>query len=202
MKNNTIMMIALLIISLFVISACSSGDAIEMKKKQTDLNSNRTAKLSKTGNNSDYSFCTETDNGVNPLVYGVVNIVNVSNYWKDYCVNNISLNEFFCNGSNVASQVFNCTGFCQNGACIETSGNQNNSFCVDSDGGIAPKILGQVSANNTVLIDSCKSNFSLTEYFCNDTAPNSILLNCSGYCQNGECVPKIESNTNTHQQTK
>lgn len=51
--------------------------------------------------------------------------------FSDYCpgkntILNVFVQEYYCDGINIKSKIYKCTGTCEDGACIPLQGNQSN----------------------------------------------------------------------------
>jgi len=63
------------------------------------------------------SECTETDGGDNPMVEGEVEL-DSGEVFKDDCLDNDKLREYYCYGDRERSEVYNCANRCANDECI------------------------------------------------------------------------------------
>ncbi len=138
-------------------------------------------------NNTNLTFCTDSDGGINPFVFGVID----SSSWNtsDFCYSSILLNEFYCQADNsVEFEMIPCENGCLNGTCIEES---NNSFCTDTDGGINYDLFGMVNYTDGnesgYFIDSCNGTYYLNENYCSGITPGHIQYFCEDGCYNGAC---------------
>ncbi len=69
-------------------------------------------------------ICTDSDNGLNPNVTGIVtiNYTNGTNIaGSDSCIGSNQVLEYYCSGNNLGTVIINCPmgKVCSNGACIE-----------------------------------------------------------------------------------
>lgn len=73
--------------------------------------------------------------------------------------------------------------------------------CEDSDGGKVFDELGYVTINGSkTYLDSCISEFTLREYYCNDTYPGTVdfdVFGCFDICESGECIVIEDNETNS-----
>jgi len=133
-KKELIILSVLMVIALFVISGCSSGDAIKGVKKDVSLKTSEPVKIVR-----NQSFCNDTDFGIEPFVHGLVFSFNGT--YNDSCKNSHAVTEYYCDGDEPRSTYIDCenlspNGICQGGICINgSSNNQTNVTCFDSDYG-------------------------------------------------------------------
>ncbi|MGV8176951.1 MAG: hypothetical protein ACP5NX_04070 [Candidatus Bilamarchaeaceae archaeon] len=117
----------------------------------------------------------------------------------DYCINSAQVREYYCNGSNLASQVFNCpSGFtCSNGACLSFSKfnltlNTTITKCTDSDNGKNGDVKGMVTCiNGSTYTDMCNGNSRVLEFYVDsngDVRYDYITCGTGKNCSNGACV--------------
>jgi hypothetical protein len=73
--------------------------------------------------------------------------------------------------------------------------------CVDSDEGKIFDTVGYVRINGSkTYLDSCISEFTLREYYCNDTYPGTVefdVFGCFDICENGACIVVEDNETNS-----
>ncbi|MDO8459936.1 MAG: hypothetical protein Q7S74_02405 [Nanoarchaeota archaeon] len=120
--------------------------------------------------NGTVNQCNDSDGGFKPNTFG--NIIgytnNVSYSYSDYCINNSTLNERYCNGVQPTNSTYNClinsTTACQNGKCIyivDIIEGQNKTVIVD--GKIYNVSLGFVSSTAAKIIVNGEVTSSLHE---------------------------------------
>ncbi len=127
MKKESILIITLLIIAMFVVSACSSGEAFRSVEKDVlGMKLNAVKDTGKGGreitvdNCNNEEACTETDEGNDIMDYGVVKF-NGRKY-ADVCSDSVEIKEFYCiNDEEMGVEKQDCpvTYICEAGACIE-----------------------------------------------------------------------------------
>lgn len=205
MKKELIILSVLMVIAMFVISGCSSGNAIKGAKKDVSLKTTEPVKIVR-----NQSFCNDTDGGLNYYEYGTVALSNNSNpnnitYYSDMCIDdNTAIFERFCDANgNLGSDPEPCLYGCVNGACINGSGNnQSNTTCTDSDGGLNYYEYGIVTlSNGEVSYDECAyvmsfgTNISiLDEKYCTSSGGIGTIAN---FCQHNGCVNGVCINNGT-----
>jgi hypothetical protein len=169
MKKELIIMISLLIIAMFMVSACSSGQAfkdadkkgLDMKlgakddgKEFEDVNPNSAPIESGTVEEA----CTETDDGNDIFNYGVVRFNGEA--YEDECGDSTEIKEFYCVSDEemgVEKQYCPEMTECYRGAC--------EHYCTDSDGGHNYAVQGEVTGWNVGLnqfdtqVDVCNNGF-------------------------------------------
>ena len=115
MKKELFVMIALLVVAIFVISACSSGDAFRKASERDRVLSQP---------------CIDTDGKVNPYRFGQVS--GDFGKFADECINDDILREYYCYKNDAKFQAINCRElgyelgkdyFCDGGACVENLSN-------------------------------------------------------------------------------
>ena len=137
MKKELIILSVLMVIAMFVISGCSSGNAIKGAKKDVSLKTTEPVKIVR-----NQSFCNDTDGGLNYYEYGIVTLSN-GEVSYDECAyvmsfgTNISiLDEKYCTSSGGIGTIAN---FCQHNGCV-------NGVCINN--GTIPHNVSIV--NNTI----------------------------------------------------
>jgi hypothetical protein len=107
-----------------------------------------------------------------------------------------------CEGVEVCGVCVSDCGQCNTTTTVATTTTVNATTttqpnsCYDSDGGILPTVRGNVSGylsgSYYYQLDFCMGNYSLMEYYCqNTTAMNTnetCLTNTTSYCFNGACA--------------
>jgi len=108
MRKETIILVTLLVVAMFLSSACSSGEAIKSSKKVSERDSRSLISESP---------CMDSDGGNNPFEEGMV-IYGNENY-SDYCLNREYLQEYYCSPENILQRenVF-CEQGCIAGVCL------------------------------------------------------------------------------------
>ena len=131
-------------------------------------------------------YCSDWD-GNNPNISGVL-MDKATFVAKDICLDNYTLQEFYCSGDNITSQIYNCEFGCGNGACL---GDPTPLVCSDSDGGINDSIKGIINDSEDVYEDYCKDFYNLVEGYCepvsNGELYGSQTIYCPFGCENGAC---------------
>ncbi|MCX8189902.1 MAG: hypothetical protein N3F05_01595, partial [Candidatus Diapherotrites archaeon] len=118
--------------------------------------------------------CTDSDGGINGFVRGTVEYQStMAIILRDYCQDNKSVKEYFCQNDEPLETIVPCPDICENGACKTSSssgsGSGTRGKCTDSDGGINGFVRGTVEYQSTMAIilrDYCQDNKSVKEYFC------------------------------------
>lgn len=107
MKKSFVLGFLILVALMFVLAGCTTGEARKFSRN-----------------------CTDSDGGINYNVYGIVNACINSGRtpcmgYSDSCSGSSGrLNEMYCKDMRVAVKAYNCSGSCQNGACVSSSTNQ------------------------------------------------------------------------------
>ncbi|HLE07072.1 MAG TPA: hypothetical protein VI933_00440 [archaeon] len=83
--------------------------------------------------------CNDSDDGISIYQLGTVKDPE-GKISIDGCLNNQTLNEFYCSDTNVSIFVANCTSGCVNGACV-----QAGSLLAEKGAALASKIIDNVS---------------------------------------------------------
>ncbi len=196
MEKELIILSVLMVIAVFVISGCSSGEAIKGVRKDVSL---KTSEPVKTVRNQ--SFCNDTDFGIKPFVHGVVFSLNGTH--NDSCKNNHAVTEYYCNGTEARSTYIDCenlspNGICQGGICINgSSNNQTNTTCIDSDGGLnyyeyGFLTLSQGGHSYDACVNASINNTNVTllsERYCTPSGGIGVFtFSCPIACANGACI--------------
>ncbi|MBS3168679.1 PGF-pre-PGF domain-containing protein [Candidatus Woesearchaeota archaeon] len=149
--------------------------------------------------------CEDTDGGRNILQSGNVTIVTangITESYQDLCDGSRFVNEYYCTlTEGIGSSRYYCgpTAVCVNGECRpESTVNHTNPTCSDNDKGIEPFLKGKTIGRSSTGYystweDSCASNDSVFEYYCDDKdIVTSTLVNCqNGQCKDGRCENNI-----------
>lgn len=66
------------------------------------------------------SYCTDSDGGIHPTVYGELSLMFKSRTksFKDVCLSNQELKEYYCNKNRPAYERIVCENGCSQGACV------------------------------------------------------------------------------------
>lgn len=134
--------------------------------------------------------CVDTDNGNTPELKGHITVVYNpynSEQKSDYCVDDMNVIEWYCNGTEGVSEQLYCgTGKkCADGRCIR-------SKCTETDGGDFPDIYGYAEVNNQKSDDACIDDTRLKEYYCYGDAVVTKYYRCANRCVDDHCTPKDE----------
>lgn len=122
--------------------------------------------------------CTDSDGGLNYNQKGTAYNCSgsiCSSKVSDYCINNQSLNEYYCSANSVLSQVHTCPSGCANGACISpkcTDGTLYGSCSLTK-----PLYCNNGSLTNKCSVCGCGSGLTCdtsTEQ-CGSPPPNSSI---------------------------
>lgn len=149
--------------------------------------------------------CTDSDGGLNVLIYGTASLGRSSQ--SDWCPSENQINEAYCNENktNYKTEKMDCpseTPFCGEGVCVS-----QKVSCEENDGGIDPANLGTTypkhipdhtgntdycqSLSTNEPKDSCSGDdCSLREFYCvgdSFSSSNKDFL-CSSGCNNGVCI--------------
>ena len=128
--------------------------------------------------------CIDSDGGQNPQEVGTTSKGNES--YDDYCINSNTVKEYYCEHGIIKSKNIACAEdeLCKEGACVP------KPTCVDSDGGKDRFTVGTTTLGDVSYTDTCVSETTLTEYFCEDGQIKQVQLVCGiGYeCSTGKCV--------------
>lgn len=132
-------------------------------------------------------ICTD-DDGYNISTFGKVTIDDNSGFLdvhEDKCNNNL-LTEYYCNANRLASENVTCPTLtqCVNGYCKP---NTNSTGCTDSDG-ITREIAGSVVASGKLYVDTCITDSSVLEYYCQGNEVKSAVLPCIVISGNSRCI--------------
>ena len=105
------------------------SDAYSNKILINDLNNSKNTLESDTysSKSNNKSFCNETDGGLNLFVRGKITSSNIGE-GEDYCIQNKTLIEYFCDNETSFKKIFDCPNYCKNGACFDD--NSEKSDCI------------------------------------------------------------------------
>jgi C1A family cysteine protease len=126
--------------------------------------------------------CDDTDGGSDFYRRGVLTIGDLER--SDECLDGDTLREYTCGvdargNLSAEPQDVDCPLGCDAGACA----------CVDTDGGFAPDVFGQVGGNR----DRCMDEQTLSEVTATSTGTECVIENdeieCEGACAFGRCSP-------------
>jgi len=208
MKKELIIMISLLVVAMFVVSACSSGeafksaekDALDMKLDAEPSDNLKKVEQAKPVNNTSPrdNLCFDSDNGTNLFVQGFVNASN--GVFEDYCNNihdvefPVNILEYFCEGDEASFVEAECPEmtYCEEGAC--------KHYCIDTDRGQNYAVQGETTGWNvgltsfTTMVDGCNDQGLLAERYCDGPilSVEYDVVCPSGYgCYNGVCLEEV-----------
>lgn len=127
--------------------------------------------------------CEDSDGGKDIFTDGGVIVGGKTS--SDSCKDSTTIVEYFCEDDEAASEELPCpAGYvCEDDKCAE-------SPCVDSDDGVTPGTKGTVEVGSEKETDSCATNGSLKEYFCDGSEISFQYIECptDQHCSNGKCV--------------
>jgi len=139
-------------------------------------------------------ICTDSDGGKNYTVKGTASSGPSTGLpATDFCIDSKTLNEYYCDGFDVASEEYDCEFGCSDGRCVEKS-------CTDDDATENyPDGKNYFVKGNTIICideectepfnDFCKNDTALYEYYCNsslDVANETYI--CEEGCEDGACL--------------
>jgi len=127
--------------------------------------------------------CEDTDDGQDEHTAGTVTKGDVTQ--EDACYNPTTVKEYYCESGLVKSKNIQCGAdeHCVEGACVE------KELCEDSDGQDRFSV-GTTTFEGETYIDSCYSDATVVEYYCENGEMKTKTLVCGiGYeCVGGRCV--------------
>ncbi|VVC03982.1 Uncharacterised protein [Candidatus Bilamarchaeum dharawalense] len=132
-------------------------------------------------------WCNDSD-GNDVTTAGVV--VSNNRSYEDFCVNNVQIKEYYCQGNLSKSDIINCPTdyLCKNGKCEKKA-----KQCEDSDGGKniyqeGMVTLGSLGMSGTY-IDKCVEESWVKEYWCENDEMKVEDMKCPEptHCVNGFC---------------
>jgi len=130
------------------------------------------------------SECEDTDGGINETEKGTVTLG--SDESTDKCKNDTAVTEYYCSSGDIRSKTVACDdGYsCTSGACV--------ADCTETDDVDDIYDKGVTTQGEDEYTDKCKTNTTLTEYYCDDNDLKSKTATCpSDYaCIDGECAYK------------
>ena len=115
---------------------------------------------------------------------------NLYRNWVNYPCNNAGQCNSYCSVTNTTYFYQSCSGAgCSNGQCLFVNS------CNESDGGINKFVAGNVSGTFNGFSynynDVCRTNVTLTEYYCSGGLAFNQTISCSingsTYCSFGRC---------------
>lgn len=141
--------------------------------------------------------CNDSDDGHNYYLAGNITGQMVSGPNYDFCADNATLREVFCQDSLGYPETYDCPSGCENGACIP-----EGNACTDSDSGRNYFLSGTVSgaergwwavitgqdATPFGVSDECQINDTLYERYCAGTRRVTEAFDCPGTCKEGACI--------------
>jgi hypothetical protein len=129
------------------------------------------------------SVCTDSDGGNDAYEFGTASADGSE--FSDYCVDNSTVNEYWCDGNALKQGKAACGAdyWCSGGKCAY----QN---CLDSDAGKDKRTYGQVTKGGIASHDSCVDSGTVREYYCEANDVASVDMNCGSdeTCSSGRCV--------------
>ncbi|MDD5172490.1 MAG: hypothetical protein PHF60_05660 [Candidatus ainarchaeum sp.] len=104
----------------------------------------------------------------------------------DYCLDNDTRNEYYCEGGRLANRSMDCPQdtYCASGACV--------SVCDDKDDGADYETASSVKDSTGTHSDYCVDYTVLMEYVCSGTGAVAQEYTCSGACADGRCYDSSE----------
>ncbi len=131
--------------------------------------------------------CTDTDSD-DPLrkgtatQYGGGVVISTKN---DYCLDNLTRNEYYCEGTNIKNSSMACPQgtYCLTGACVQ--------LCKDNDGEDTKK-ASSVSDPAGIHYDYCMDNQTVAEYICENDHAATVATSCGALCLAGRCYDLSE----------
>ncbi|VVB57479.1 Uncharacterised protein [uncultured archaeon] len=136
------------------------------------------------GDTGSAATCRDTDYGNDPAHLGTVSY-GVGQSVTDVCRSNSQLYEYYCNGTQMAHQVYNCTDTCSNGACTPVR------WCHDSDNGANYDMPGTLTTDYGARVsDFCVNSSRLAEYLCSGVNLALGYHDCGAgnMCYQGHCT--------------
>ncbi|MFH0737076.1 MAG: hypothetical protein V1827_00800 [Candidatus Micrarchaeota archaeon] len=105
---------------------------------------------------------------------------------SDYCIDDDSLMEYYCDVSEIAQKTFICDGgyYCLGGACVP--------LCEDEDGGEYPNNASYARDRTGSYSDYCVDDAALMEYVCESDEAFGRRIQCGGVCSSGRCYFESE----------
>ncbi|NYZ74421.1 hypothetical protein H0O00_04725 [Candidatus Micrarchaeota archaeon] len=103
----------------------------------------------------------------------------------DYCLDNITRNEYYCEGSGIKNSSVACPAgtYCLTGACVP--------LCKDNDGEDEKK-ASSVSDAAGIHYDYCIDDLMLAEYICEGGKAATVSTSCGAFCLDGRCYDRSE----------
>lgn len=134
-------------------------------------------------------ICTDSDGGRDKDTFGRTALGSTS--YDDWCYDNRTVNEYYCDGSRISEvrQVCDGSDVCLGGECRAPG-------CTDSDGGNVPLVAGTATVGASTYPDSCSNLTRLKEYYCSASSAPYAYVNCYTYfgspyygiCWNNVCT--------------
>jgi hypothetical protein len=75
--------------------------------------------------------CTDSDNGKNYDIKGTAKGENGE--FIDYCIDNLSVKEYYCNNEEVEGITYKCPGMCDKGKCINATSSEDESTTTSTE---------------------------------------------------------------------
>ena len=133
-----------------------------------------------------YRPCTDSDGGQNLMQYGITE--SGTDTKRDSCEDNRTVREYYCSNNQIRYSITTCSsGFqCTDGACVA------EPQCSDSDFGQNLLLKGTTTKGTASSTDTCTNGnytYSITEYFCQSNAIQSLVTACPSnyWCVTGAC---------------
>ncbi|MFH0884393.1 MAG: hypothetical protein V1861_01660, partial [Candidatus Micrarchaeota archaeon] len=130
------------------------------------------------------ALCTDSDSGKNLIEKGTTQAKG-QNQSEDFCVNEGSLQEGYCDSGAIKVETMECPEgtVCDDGRCT-------SDICSDSDGGSVPKTKGTLEKGQVSISDICSDAKHVIEQFCSDNTAMNTTIECGSMegCSDGRCV--------------
>lgn len=155
------------------------------------------------------SSCLDSDGGINEYTFGKTTVYGLTH--RDACFLGDNLKEWVCTSAGAETyKLIECEYGCVDGVCKKATGNDSSTgvICLDSDGGKDYFTYGYLKhGDGTILdFDTCQSETTLRENYCNNGYFAQETYECPKGCQNNACVSEekiknIENNLATISET-
>lgn len=136
--------------------------------------------------------CADSDAGLEYYVKGVTNSTSrdsVTATEVDYCEDNQSLVEWYCDGQRLTNTYYTCPNGCSDAACLSAA---STTTCTDSDGGVNFETKGSteyISSTDRKSAEDYCNGYELTEFFClPDRKFGNLKYICPNSCEDGACI--------------
>lgn len=127
--------------------------------------------------------CQDSDGGINYADAGHLYDPVTRTQKSDYCLDDLTLREVYCENNQGASLDYQCPFLCRDGACVTPA-------CSDSDNGKDYYVKGTITgymAFDEPNYDQCNGT-TLQEVYCFDNLGYTESYTCPGICMNGACT--------------